>query len=185
MSHLYDVALTTLDGQPATLRDYAGKVLLIVNVASKCGFTKQYTALEALYQKDKDRGLVVLGFPSNDFAGQEPGSDQDIANFCSVDYPVTFPLFSKVSVNGPGQHPVYAALTSAMPQHDADAGGLRNGLDSFLTGAGLPPTLPLPAILWNFEKFVLGRDGTVLARFAADVTPDDTRLTSVIEKALA
>src|SRR3978361_2336413 len=105
MSTLASVPLTTLSGAPTSLADYAGKVLLIVNVASKCGLTPQYTALEALYQQYKDRGLVVLGFPSNDFAEQEPGTAEEIAAFCSINYPVTFPIFSKISVNGPSPHP--------------------------------------------------------------------------------
>src|ERR1700753_4048409 len=107
MSNLASVPLTTLAGTPTSLADYAGKVLLIVNVASKCGLTPQYTALEAIYQQFKDRDFVVLGFPANDFAGQEPGSNQEIAKFCSTEYPVTFPLFSKIAVTGPDQHPIY------------------------------------------------------------------------------
>lgn len=184
MSTLYDIELATVAGEPAKLSDYAGKVLLIVNVASKCGFTKQYTALEELYQQYKDRGLVVLGFPANDFAGQEPGSDAEIAQFCSTEYPVTFPIFSKITVNGPEQHPIYTALTAAMPQHDADSAGLRTGLDSYLASQGLPPSLPLPAVLWNFEKFVVDRDGKVIARYPSDVEPKDERLIAAIEKAL-
>src|SRR5580698_8772427 len=108
MSTLYDLPLTTLSGEPTSLADYAGKVLLVVNVASKCGLTKQYTALEALYQRFKDQGFVVLGFPANDFAGQEPGTDAEIAEFCSNEYPVTFPMFSKIAVNGHEQHPIYS-----------------------------------------------------------------------------
>jgi glutathione peroxidase len=179
MSTLYDIELTTLDGKITSLKDYSGKVLLIVNVASKCGFTKQYTALEALYQQYRDRGFVA-----NDFAGQEPGTNEDIATFCSTEYPVTFPIFSKITVNGPEQHPIYTALTAAMPQHDADSAGLRGGLDSYLASQGLPPSPPLPAVLWNFEKFVANRDGAVVARYASDIEPNDPRLTEVIEKAL-
>lgn len=184
MSNLASVPLTTLAGTPTSLADYSGKVLLIVNVASKCGLTPQYTALEAVYQQFKDRGFVVLGFPSNDFAGQEPGTNQEIAKFCSTEYPVTFPLFSKTAVNGPERHPIYTMLTSAMPQHEADALGFRDNLDNYLSGQGLPPTLPLPNVLWNFEKFLVGRDGLTIARFAPDMKPDDPRIIGAIEKAL-
>ena len=185
MSTLASVPLTTLSGAPTSLADYAGKVLLIVNVASKCGLTPQYTALEALYQQFKDRGFVVLGFPSNDFAEQEPGTAEEIAAFCSSQYPVTFPIFSKISVNGPSAHPLYTTLTSSMPQHEADAVDFRDNIDNYLSSQSLPPTLPLPAILWNFEKFLVGRDGNTIARFAPDMKPDDPRIVAAIEKALA
>lgn len=187
MPTLYDVPLTTLSGQSTSLADYKGKVLLIVNVASKCGLTPQYTPLEALYQQYKDRGLVVLGFPANDFAGQEPGSDEEIAKFCSTEYPVTFPLFSKSSiVSGPGQNPVYYELTSAYPQAITDeASTWRSGLESYAAKNGYPaPTQP-PDVLWNFEKFLVGRDGSVLARFAPDMPPNDSRIVAAIEQALA
>ena len=112
---LFDIPLTRIDGTPATLADYAGKVLLIVNVASKCGFTRQYDGLEALYRDDRERGLVVLGFPSNDFKGQEPGTEAEIADFCRLTFGVDFPMFAKVHTNGPGRHPLYQALTDAHP----------------------------------------------------------------------
>src|ERR1700722_14614596 len=115
MSTLATIPVTTIAGSPATLADYSGKALLIVNVASKCGLTPQYTALESLYQQYKDLGLVILGFPANDFAGQEPGTNEEIASFCSLEYPVTFPLFSKISVVGPDKHPLYKELTAAHP----------------------------------------------------------------------
>jgi glutathione peroxidase len=182
MSTLYAVSLTTLSGSPVLLADYAGKVLLVVNVASRCGLTPQYTALEKLYQRFKDKGFVVLGFPANDFAAQEPGTNQEIAKFCATDYPVTFPMFSKVAVNGPEQHPIYATLTAEMPQHEADGVEFRENLDLYLTGLGLPETLPLPAVLWNFEKFVVGRGGEVIARFSPDIQPDDPRLVKAIER---
>lgn len=184
MPTLYEVPLTTLEGKPTTLAEYAGKVLLIVNVASQCGFTPQYDGLEQLYQRYKDRGFVVLGFPANDFASQEPGTDADIARFCSNDYDISFPLFSKISVAGPTQHPIYGMLTSMMPQHEADSTEFRQNIDTFLSDVGLPPSLPLPNILWNFEKFLIGRDGNVAARFASDVRPDNPRLVEAIEKAL-
>jgi glutathione peroxidase len=185
MSTLYGLPLTTLSGEPTSLADYAGKVLLIVNVASKCGLTKQYTALEALYQRFKDQGFVVLGFPANDFAGQEPGSDQEIAKFCSTDYPVTFPMFSKIAVNGPEQHPIYTTLTSEMPQHEAEGVDFRFNLDNYLSSVDLPPTLPLPAVLWNFEKFLVARDGEAVARFAPDMPPDSPKIVAAIERELA
>lgn len=184
MTSVYDFTVNDIDGKPRSLGEWRGKTLLIVNVASKCGLTPQYTALEAIYQQFKDRGFVVLGFPANDFASQEPGSNQEIAKFCSTEYPVTFPLFSKISVNGPEQHPIYTMLTSAMPQHEADAPDFRDNLDNYLSGQGLPPTLPLPNVLWNFEKFLVGRDGLTIARFAPDMKPDDPRIIAAIEKAL-
>jgi glutathione peroxidase len=185
MPTLYDLPLTTLSGSPASLGDYAGQVMLLVNVASRCGLTPQYTALEALYQKYKDKGFVVLGFPANDFAGQEPGTDAEIAAFCAKDYPVTFPLFSKIAVNGAEQHPVYSILTAEMPWHESDGMEFRENLDNYLTGEGLPPTLPLPAVLWNFEKFLVARDGLVAARFSPDTPPDSPKIAAAIERELA
>ncbi len=187
MPTLYDVPLTTLSGQSTSLADYKGKVMLIVNVASKCGLTPQYTPLEALYQRYKDRGLVVLGFPANDFAGQEPGTDEEIAKFCSTEYPVTFPLFSKTSVvKGEGQNPVYYELTTAQPDAITDpASTWRSGLESFASKHGFPPPTQPPDVLWNFEKFLVGRDGSILARFAPDMPPDDHRIVAAIEQALA
>jgi glutathione peroxidase len=184
MSTLTHIPLTTITGAPATLADYSGKVLLLVNVASKCGLTPQYTALEALYQKYKDRGLVVLGFPANDFAGQEPGSDQEIAKFCSIDYPVTFPLFSKIAVTGPAKHPLYAALIAAAPEHIPHR-PWREKLTAYTAPNRFPPPNALPELLWNFEKFLIARDGTVLARFAPDTPPDDPKIITAIEQALA
>jgi len=184
MPTLTEIPLTTIAGSSATLADYSGDVLLIVNVASKCGLTPQYTALEALYQQYKDRGLVVLGFPANDFAGQEPGSDEEIAKFCSTEYPVTFPLFSKIAVTGPDKHPLFAGLIAAAPEHVVH-GPWRENLAGYAAAHGFPPPNPLPELLWNFEKFVVGRDGTVLARFAPDTPPDDPKITAAIEAALA
>ena len=184
MPSLYDLPLTTITGMPTTLAEYAGRPLLIVNVASKCGLTPQYTALEALYQQYKDRGLVVLGFPANDFAGQEPGSDSEIAKFCSIDYPVTFPLFAKSAVTGPGKNPLYAALIAAAPSHILH-GLWRENLAGYAASNGFPPPNKLPELLWNFEKFLIGRDGNVLERFAPDTPPDDPKITTAIEQALA
>jgi glutathione peroxidase len=184
MPTLTEIPLTDISGSPASLADYAGHPMLIVNVASKCGLTPQYTALEALYQRYKDKGFVVLGFPANDFAGQEPGTNAEIAAFCSTEYPVTFPLFSKIAVTGPSQHPLYALLTAEAPEAIGD-GPWRAGLTNFAAKNGFPPPNPPPAILWNFEKFLLGSDGKVIARFAPDLTPDDPRITAAIDQALA
>jgi glutathione peroxidase len=184
MSNLTSIPLTTIAGAPATLADYAGNVLLLVNVASKCGLTPQYTALEALYQRFKDQGFLVLGFPANDFAGQEPGTNEEIATFCSTEYPVTFPLFSKITVTGPDKAPLYAELIEAIPEHVV-AGPWREGLTNYAAAHGFPPPNPLPELLWNFEKFLIARDGTPIARFAPDMTPDDPRIVSAIEAALA
>jgi glutathione peroxidase len=184
MPSIYDIPLATLSGEPSSLNAYRGKVLLLVNVASKCGFTPQYTGLESLYQRFKDRGLVVLGFPANDFAGQEPGSNQEIAKFCSTEYPVSFPLFSKIAVTGPEKHALYRELISAHPQRVEDGTALRDDLAGYLKSQGLPGPNDPPEVLWNFEKFLVGRDGAVLGRFASDVKPDDPRLVSAIEQAL-
>ena len=184
MSTLTNIPLTTITGTPASLADYSGSVILIVNVASKCGLTPQYTALEALYQKYKDRGLVVLGFPANDFAGQEPGTDAEIATFCSTEYPVTCPLFSKIPVTGPSNLPLYAALIAAAPEQ-IPHGPWRERLTAFAASKGFPPPNELPELLWNFEKFLIARDGTVLARFAPDTPPDDPKIIAAIEQALA
>ncbi len=176
---LQSIPLTTLDGQSASLADHAGKVLLVVNVASKCGLTPQYEGLEKLYREQHDAGLEILGFPANDFMGQEPGSEDEIRQFCTLTYDVTFPMFAKIAVTGEGTHPLYRTLIDAQPAATGE-GPLREKL----AGLGLPPN-PAPGILWNFEKFLVGRDGQVLARFSPDVTPDDPRLREAVERALA
>ncbi|QCI94319.1 glutathione peroxidase [Novosphingobium sp. EMRT-2] len=179
-AELAAIPLTRIDGQPDTLANHAGKVLLVVNVASKCGLTPQYEALEALYEARRDAGFEVLGFPANDFGAQEPGTHEEIAAFCSLNYGVTFPLFAKADVTGPGKQPLYAALTEARPAKTGPAAEFRERLK----GYGMTPTED-PEVLWNFEKFVIGRDGSVVARFAPAVTPDDPALTAVIEAELA
>jgi glutathione peroxidase len=184
MANLTTLPLTTITGAPATLADYTSRVVLIVNVASKCGLTPQYTALESLYQRFQAQGLTIAGFPANDFAGQEPGSNDEIATFCSTTYPVTFPLFAKIAVTGPEQHPLYAGLTAALPEPIGE-GPWREGLTKYSAAHGFPPPTPLPGVLWNFEKFLIGRDGAPVARFSPDVTPDDSRLIAAIEAALA
>jgi glutathione peroxidase len=157
---LYDIPLKDIDGKDATLKPYAGKVLLVVNVASHCGFTPQYTALEALHLKYAAQGLVVCGFPCNQFGGQEPGTDAEIKAFCTSKYNVTFPMFDKLEVNGANRHPLYVALA---------------GKDS-----------PFPGnIKWNFTKFLIGRDGKILNRFDSKVKPDSAEVTKAIEAALA
>ena len=176
---LTDIPLKTIDGAPATLGAYAGKVRLVVNVASKCGLTPQYAGLEALYREKHAAGLEILGFPANDFAGQEPGSDDEIQQFCSLTYDVSFPLFSKIAVTGEAIHPLYAALTAARPEATGE-GPMRENL----RGYGMSPN-PAPGVLWNFEKFLIGRDGRVVDRFAPDVTADDPRLRAAVEAALA
>ncbi len=146
---LFDIEATTIEGQPKKLADYAGKAMLIVNVASRCGFTPQYAGLEALYRKFADRGLVVLGFPCNQFGAQEPGSEKEIASFCSANYDVTFPLFGKIDVNGENAHPLYRLLKREAP--------------------GI---LGSEAIKWNFTKFLVDREGHVVKRYAPTDTPE-------------
>lgn len=180
MNHsVYDIAVQKIDGQPATLGEFKGKVLLIVNVASKCGLTPQYTALEKLYQSRHAAGLEILGFPANNFLGQEPGTDPEIASFCSTSYDVHFPLFSKISVTGDDQHPLYGHLTRQ--RRDAvGEGSLRKRLAEHGIKTGAPGE-----VLWNFEKFLVARDGRIVERFAPDVAPDDPRLTAAIDHELA
>ena len=147
MADLTHIPLTRLDGSSDSLANHGGKVLLVVNVASKCGLTPQYEGLETLYQRYKDQGLEVLGFPANDFGGQEPGSDSEIADFCSVNYSVSFPMFTKGDVTGAEKQPLYAALTEAMPDKQGNAGEWRDKL----RGYGMTPTED-PEVLWKFES---------------------------------
>lgn len=179
MSTIQDIPLKRIDGSADTLAAHKGKVLLVVNVASKCGLTPQYEGLEKLFEAKRAQGLEVLGFPANNFREQEPGSDSEIAEFCSTTYNVQFPIYSKISVVGPDQHPLYAALTKAQPAATGE-GPHRARLEGFKIA-----TNPAPDVLWNFEKFVIGRNGEVVARFAPDVTADDPRLVSVIDAELA
>jgi glutathione peroxidase len=160
--NVYEFSLNSIDGQAAPLSAYKGKVVMLVNVASRCGFTPQYSALETVYEKYKDRGFVIVGIPANNFGGQEPGSNQEIKTFCITKYHVTFPMMSKVSVKGDDKDPLYQFLTdkSANPQTSGD-------------------------IKWNFTKFLIGPDGRVITRFEPDVTPDAPQVTAAIEKALA
>lgn len=178
---LYDIPLRDLNGQAATLANYRGQVLLIVNVASKCGLTPQYAALEKLHKDLEAQGLRVLGFPCNDFAGQEPGSDSDIAAFCELNYGVSFPMFSKLQINSSPRHPLYAQLIAAQPKATPSGD---NTLHTTLEKHGLLPKDETD-VKWNFEKFLVGRDGQVLGRFAPDVTPDSPQLVAAIEAALS
>ena len=159
---VYDFTLNTIDGQPTSLGTYKGKVVMLVNVASRCGFTPQYTSLESTYEKFKDKGFVIVGIPANNFGAQEPGTNAEIKTFCSTKYNVTFPMMSKVSVKGDDTTPLYQYLTdkSANPSTGGD-------------------------IQWNFTKFLVGRDGQIVARFEPKVTPDSPEVTAAIEKALA
>ena len=159
---LFDAPVNTLSGQPSSLGALGGKTLLVVNVASKCGLTPQYTGLERLQERYADRGFSVVGFPSNQFGGQEPGTAEEIAEFCSTSYGVTFPMFEKIEVNGPGRHPIYTELT-AVPDAGGEAGDIQ----------------------WNFEKFLVSRDGKVLARFRPQTEPEAPEVIEAIESSLA
>ena len=161
MPSIYDFTLKDIDGRDRSLAEFKGQVLLVVNVASKCGFTKQYAGLEKLYQAYKDRGFVVLGFPANNFMGQEPGTEAEIKSFCSLNYGVTFPMFSKISVKGKTIHPLYAYLTD----------------EELHPGSG-------GAVGWNFNKFLVGPDGKVLAHYGSRTAPEDPELAAAIEAAL-
>jgi glutathione peroxidase len=174
-----DIPLTRIDGAPDTLGAHKGKVLLIVNVASKCGLTPQYEGLEKLFETKRAQGLEVLGFPANDFRAQEPGSNSEIAEFCKATYGVKFPLFSKISVVGSQKHPLYAELTKAQPAATGE-GPMRERLAGYKI-----ETNPAPEVLWNFEKFVVSRRGEVVARFAPDVAADDPRLVRALDAELA
>jgi glutathione peroxidase len=158
---VYDFPVNTLSGEPSSLGQLAGKTLLVVNVASKCGLTPQYEGLERLHERYRDRGFSVVGFPCNQFGGQEPGTAEEIAEFCSVNYGVTFPMFEKIEVNGPGRHPVYQELTAV-----ADSSGATGDVQ------------------WNFEKFLVGPGGKILARFRPQTGPEAPELLSAVEASL-
>lgn len=160
--HMYEFTMKDIDGNDVKLNAYEGKVALIVNTASKCGLTPQYEGLQKIYDKYRDQGFVVLGFPANNFMGQEPGTEKEIREFCDLNYKVTFPMFSKISVKGEDQHPLYTYLTNEKTNP---------GMDGDIT--------------WNFEKFLADRNGNIIARFSPKVTPEDPVVVSAIEKALA
>jgi len=179
-SPLFDIPLQRIDGSPSSLADFGGKVLLLVNVASKCGLTPQYQGLQKLYALFRDRGFAVLGFPANEFGAQEPGTNDEISAFCTTNYGVDFPMFAKIVVKGPGIHPLYRALVEAVP--NADFLGDTSFRDK-LAEYGIRQEAPSD-VLWNFEKFLVGRDGKVIGRFAPSVTPDHPGLIAAIEAAL-
>jgi glutathione peroxidase len=158
---VYEFTMKSIDGGDIKLESYKGQVIMIVNTASKCGYTPQYEGLQAIYEKYKDRGFVVLGFPANNFMGQEPGTEKEIKEFCTLKYNVTFPMFAKISVTGTDQHPLYGFLTDKKtnPEFGGD-------------------------ISWNFNKFLLGRDGKIVARFGSKDKPQDEAVTQAIEKQL-
>jgi glutathione peroxidase len=158
---IYDAEIKTLEGEATSLSDYQGKTVLVVNVASKCGLTPQYAGLQKLHERFADQGFEVLGFPCNQFAGQEPGSAEEIREFCDTNYHVSFPLFEKIDVNGQNSHPIYRELTQT-PDATGEAGDVK----------------------WNFEKFLIGPEGSVIGRFRPQVTPDDPALVEAIESQL-
>jgi glutathione peroxidase len=160
-ANIYDFTLPSIDGKPMPLAEFKGKVVLVVNVASRCGFTPQYSALESLYEKYKDQGFVIVGFPANNFGAQEPDTNQEIKTFCSRKYNVTFPMYSKVSVKGDDQTPLYQYLTQKT--NPAIAGDIK----------------------WNFTKFLIDRNGNVVQRFESAVTPDSKEVVSAVEKQLS
>jgi glutathione peroxidase len=161
MSSIYDIETKLLEGDPVALSEYKGKALLIVNVASRCGFTPQYTGLQALYDQYRDRGLEILGFPCNQFLAQEPGTEEEIREFCSSVYSVTFPIFRKIEVNGENRHPLYDILAQS-DDTDGNSGDVQ----------------------WNFEKFLVSPEGDVVGRFRTGITPEDPKLVGAIEEQL-
>lgn len=177
---IYDIPLQRLNGEATTLADYAGQVMLVVNVASQCGLTPQYAGLETLHKDYAGRGLRVLGFPCNDFGAQEPGTETEIQDFCQANYGVQFPMFAKLQVNSAPRHALYAHLIAAQPEAISSGNDV---LHNALAEHGLLPKQATD-VMWNFEKFLVGRDGRVLARYAPDVTPTDPALLAAIASAL-
>jgi glutathione peroxidase len=178
---IYDIPVNKITGEEASLAEFKGKVLLVVNVASKCGLTPQYEGLEKLYEQFKGQGLVIAGFPANDFKAQEPGTNEEIQSFCTLNYGVQFPLFDKITVVGDQKHPLYAALIAAQPK----AVNLSEvPFREKLKGYGIDGNAE-PEILWNFEKFLVSREGEVVERFAPDTQPDAPQLVAAIEAELA
>lgn len=181
MTALYDFKMKRIDGTSVELSEYRGKVLLLVNVASKCGLTPQYEGLEKLYENRHGEGLEVLGFPANEFLGQEPGTNEEISGFCRSTYGIKFPMFEKIVVKGEGQHPLYRFLTETVPTAQTVTDG---SLEKRLTEKGLGRTQPQD-VLWNFEKFLISRQGQVVGRFAPDTAPDNHELEAAIKRELA
>ena len=178
-NEIYEIPVKTIDGTETNLGEYKDKVLLVVNVASKCGLTPQYEGLQKLYDEYHGKGLEVLGFPANNFMGQEPGTEDEIKDFCDTNYNVKFPLFSKISVKGDDQHQLYHYLTETKPDTDVNDGGF----EEKLAGYGSKRSQP-NEVLWNFEKFLVGKNGEIAARFAPDVTAEDERLVAKVEEEL-
>lgn len=179
MSSVLNIPVKLADGRETSLNEFRGKVMLIVNVASKCGLTKQYEGLENLYEDKRERGFVIAAFPANNFKGQEPGTDAEIVEFCTLTYDVKFPIFSKISVKGEDKHPLYKELTGSGVATTGD-GPMRERLRSVAMEVADDDE-----ILWNFEKFLIDRDGEIVARFAPDVTAEDSRLVAAIDRELA
>jgi glutathione peroxidase len=178
-NEIYEIPVKTIDGTETNLGEYKNKVLLVVNVASKCGLTPQYEGLQKLYDEYNAKGFEVLGFPANNFMGQEPGTEEEIKEFCDSNFNVKFPLFSKISVKGDDQHQLYHYLTETKPETDVNDGEF----EEKLAGYGSKRSAP-GEILWNFEKFLVGKNGEIAARFAPDVTADDERLVAKINEEL-
>lgn len=178
-NEIYEIPVKTIDGTETNLGEYKGKTLLIVNVASKCGLTPQYEGLQKLYDEYHGKGLEVLGFPANNFMGQEPGTEDEIKDFCDTNFNVKFPMFSKVSVKGDDQHQLYHYLTETKPDTDVNDGVM----EEKLAGYGSKRSQP-SEVLWNFEKFLVGKNGEIVVRFAPDVTAEDERLVAKVEEEL-
>jgi len=178
---IYEIPVRRIDGSETTLGEFEGKALLLVNVASKCGLTPQYAGIESLYKEYKDQGFEVLGFPANNFLAQEPGTNEEILDFCESNYDVTFPLFQKISVKGEDQHPLYDFLTAEKGETDISNG---TAFEEKLAGFGQVRE-DSKDLLWNFEKFLIGKDGTITARIAPDVTAEDERVVSAVRAEIA
>ena len=178
-NEIYEIPVKTIDGTETNLGEYKDKVLLVVNVASRCGLTPQYDGLQKLYSEYNGKGLEVLGFPANNFMGQEPGTEDEIKDFCDANYNVKFPLFSKISVKGDDQHELYKYLTETKSDTDVNDGGLEENLKGYGHNRSEPNE-----VLWNFEKFLIGKNGEIAARFAPDVTAEDERLIEKVEEEL-
>jgi glutathione peroxidase len=183
MNELHSISIKRADKSETTLGEFQGKALLIVNVASKCGLTPQYEGLERIYEKYADKGLMVLGFPANEFGAQEPGTDAEIQQFCTLNFGVKFPVFSKLVVKGPGQHPLYAHLTSELPEATKKGSTFKKVIRKLVSPGSF--TGESGEITWNFEKFLIDRKGEIVARFAPDVLPEDPMVIEAIEEELA
>lgn len=180
-ANIYSIPVKKITGEPGSLAEFRGSVLLVVNVASQCLFTPQYEKLEELYERFRERGFAVVGFPANDFKEQEPGTNEEIHSFCTLSYGVKFPMYGKITVVGAGKHPLYAALIAAQPEAISIGG---NPFRQQLKGWGVPTT-DEPEVSWNFEKFLVSRAGEVVKRFTPETDPDAPELLAAIEAELA